>query len=90
MQDHLRGLMVAEAATYGADKLWCVLEGIPVSLDSESDSEDRPAKRVRGGGSCAGQSFGALASAMVVHAIEERRARQPAPPSWLASPQPEP
>ena len=32
--------MVAEAATYGADKLWCVLKPIPVQLDSDSDPEE--------------------------------------------------
>ena len=30
--------MVAEAQTYGADKLWVVLKPIPVELDSDSGS----------------------------------------------------
>ena len=34
-----RGMFVAEAETYGADKLWCLLKPIPVELDSD-DSED--------------------------------------------------
>ena len=30
--------MVAEAETYGADKLWVVLKPIPIELDSDSES----------------------------------------------------
>ena len=37
-----RGLMVADAETYGAEKLWCVLKAIPIELDSESDSSEPP------------------------------------------------
>ena len=32
--------MVAEAATYGTDKLWGILKPIPVELDSSSPEED--------------------------------------------------
>ena len=37
-----RGVMVAEKATYGADRLWCMLEPIPVELDADSDSDPPP------------------------------------------------
>ena len=30
-----RGLMVADPNTYGAAKLWCILQPIPVEVDSE-------------------------------------------------------
>ena len=36
-------LVVGEAGTYGADRLWCLLKPIPVKLDSDdSDEDDRP------------------------------------------------
>ena len=31
-----RAYMVADATTYGADRLWVLLEPIPVDVDSES------------------------------------------------------
>ena len=31
------GMFVAEAETYGADKLWCLLKPIPIELDSEDE-----------------------------------------------------
>ena len=37
-----RGMFVAEADTYGADKLWVVLKPIPIELDEEGSS-DSPA-----------------------------------------------
>ena len=37
-QGKTNGRMVAEAQTYGADKLWVVLKPIPVELDSDSGS----------------------------------------------------
>ena len=29
--------MVADAETYGADRLWCVLKPIPIELDDDDD-----------------------------------------------------
>ena len=37
-----RGLMVADAETYGADRLWCLLKPIPVELDSDSETSEPP------------------------------------------------
>ena len=31
------GHLLADKETYGADKLWCILKGIPVDLDSEGE-----------------------------------------------------
>ena len=39
-----RGLMVADAATYGTDKLWVILKGIPIDLDSDSSEPETPAE----------------------------------------------
>ena len=50
------GMFLADAASYGADKLWCLLKPIPIELDGDSsacedaeagDSEPA-AKRARG------------------------------------------
>ncbi len=34
--------MVADALTYGVDKLWVVLESIPIELEEESDYDSNP------------------------------------------------
>lgn len=37
-----RGLMVADAETYGADRLWCMLKPIPIELDDDDDDSSEP------------------------------------------------
>ncbi len=34
--------MVADASTYGVDKLWVVLESIPIELEEESEFDSDP------------------------------------------------
>ena len=36
------GMFLADAGSYGADKLWCLLKPIPIELDSD-DNEAQPA-----------------------------------------------
>ena len=44
------GMFLADAESYGADKLWCLLKLIPIEL-SESEAEGEPvAKRARADG----------------------------------------
>ena len=33
------GHVVVDKDTYGADKKWCILKGIPIALDDDSDSD---------------------------------------------------
>ena len=40
-----RGMFVADAQTYGADKLWCVLKPIPIDFTGDSDEADAALKR---------------------------------------------
>ena len=34
--------ITASKETYGANKLWCILKGIPIHLDSDSRDESEP------------------------------------------------
>ena len=47
-------MFVADADTYGADKLWCLLKGIPIELDS-SDEEIQEVPAAAAGSSSASQ-----------------------------------
>ena len=49
------GMFLADAESYGADKLWCLLKPIPIEL-SESEAEGEPvAKRARADGDFVGR-----------------------------------
>ena len=55
------GMFLADAESYGADKLWCLLKPIPIELDEdeaepEADEAEPEAKRARTDGA-AGSSL---------------------------------
>ena len=33
------GMFLADAESYGADKLWCLLKPIPIELDEDDEAE---------------------------------------------------
>ena len=42
-------MFLADAATYGADKEWCLLKPIPIELDGEDDGEEAGPSGASGG-----------------------------------------
>eukprot|EP00966_Prymnesium_polylepis_P333088 7388556-Prymnesium_polylepis.1 len=66
-----RGMFVADADTYGTDRLWCLLRAIPIELDADDEAEAgqsatggtaAPATHAAGSSTSAGISAGAGSS----------------------------
>ena len=39
-QGETRGMFIADAESYGAEKLWVLLKGIPIELDGDDEDGD--------------------------------------------------